>query len=255
MKPARTIVIAAMLLLVSCFTTGCYTCVLAPGAVGKVVDADTGTPVRVARVTRPDIRRGVEARIIVPPEGVPIATTLTGKNGSFDLPPVLKTVIAFMYLRNPDKMAGSFAVSADRYATNELHGFASSRTRWRVRLGEVPLKKLANAVLNTSPSVRDSISELQQKIDAATPAIHHFEKLIPLSLKHPFYPAPQIELISISTDQTVSIRVGNAETRWSGQVGEICDNRELQGKNLLLESVSPKEGVAVFVQRWVEVTQ
>ena len=144
MKPARTIVIAATLLLVSCFTTGCYTCVLAPGAVGKVVDADTGTPVRVARITRPYIGRDVEARIIVPPEGVPVATTLSGKNGSFDLPPVLKTEIAFMYLRNPDKIPGTFVVSAEGYATNELHGFATSRDRWRVRLGKVPLKKLAN---------------------------------------------------------------------------------------------------------------
>ena len=71
-------------------------------------------------------------------------TTLSGKNGSFDLPPVLQTEIAFMYLRNPDKIPGTFVVSAEGYATNELHGFATSRDRWRVRLGKVPLKKLAN---------------------------------------------------------------------------------------------------------------
>ena len=247
--------LTTLLLLLACFTTGCYTCVLAPGAVGKVIDADKGTPIRGARISRPRILETFGVRPGVQPEGIPAENTLSDRIGSFDLPPVLNTEIAFMVLRNPDKIPGTFDVGAEGYATNELHGFASSRTRWRVRLGHVPLKKLANEALNTSLSVRDSISELQQKVDAATPAIHHFEKVIPLSLKHPFNPAPKIELISISTDQTVSIHIGNAEARWAGQVREICDNRERQGKNLLLESVSPKEGVAVFVRRWVEVTQ
>jgi len=47
-----------------------------------------------------------------------------------------------MYLRNPDKIPGTFDDSAEGYATNELHGFATSRDRWRVHFGRVPLKRL-----------------------------------------------------------------------------------------------------------------
>jgi hypothetical protein len=247
--------LTTLLLVLTCFTTGCHTRTVAPGAVGKVVDAETGNLVRGARITRSPIPGTFGVRPGLPPEGIPAVTTLSDRNGSFDLPPVLETQIAFMYLRNPAQIAGTFIVSADGYATNELHGFATPSDRWRVHFGRVPLKKLADEALNTSLPARDSISELQKKIDAATPAIHHNEKMIPLSLKHPFNASPKIELLSISTNRTVTIRVGTGKSRWSGKVGEICDNRELEGKNLLLESVSPKEETAVFVQRWVEVTR
>src|SRR6476646_4028400 len=96
--------VTTLLLLLTCFTTGCYTCVLAPGAVGKVIDADEGTPVRGARISRPRILGTLGVRPGVPPEGIPAENTLSDRIGSFDLPPLLKTEIAFMYLRNPDQM-------------------------------------------------------------------------------------------------------------------------------------------------------
>lgn len=123
--------------------TGCYTNVQAPGAVGMVVDADTGLPVRHARITRPFIAREPAPRVInllVPSEGIPATTVSSDKNGHFNLAPETHTVIRFMYLHNPKTVSGSFVISADGYATNELHGSTSHRL-WCVDLGKVLLKK------------------------------------------------------------------------------------------------------------------
>jgi len=113
-------------LLLMFVATGCYTHYRAPGAVGKVVDAQSGAPVRGVRITRP---------------GLPAATVPTDKAGAFDLSPDSRTQIRFMYLRNPESLTGSFLVSADGYATNELHGMATSRTFWRVQLGKIALQR------------------------------------------------------------------------------------------------------------------
>ena len=129
--------VLSSLLPLAFLVTGCYTYTQAPGAVGKVVDADTGAPVRAARITRPFIARGLG----VPSEGLPSVTVLSDKSGRFDLAPATHTQIAFMYLHNPESLPGSFVISADGYITNELHGGATSRRLWRVDLGRVLLKK------------------------------------------------------------------------------------------------------------------
>jgi hypothetical protein len=121
--------------------TGCYTYTQAPGAVGKVMDADTGAPVPGARITRPFIAGGLRGRMGVPAEGLPAVTISTGKSGRFDLAPARHTQIAFMYLHNPASISGSFVISADGYATNELHGVATWHSLWRVDLGRVVLSK------------------------------------------------------------------------------------------------------------------
>src|SRR6267378_4027059 len=61
--------IGAFLLVTTLFLTGCYTYTQAPGAVGKVVDADTGAPVLRAQITRPQIPGGLGGRMGVPSEG------------------------------------------------------------------------------------------------------------------------------------------------------------------------------------------
>ena len=122
-------------LLLMLLATGCYTHYRAPGAVGVVVDAKTGVPVRRARITRP---------ATAPPasvEGVPAAAAVTDKTGAFNLPPDFRTQIRFMFLRNAESLSGSFIVSADGYATNELHGTGTSRTFWRAQLGKISLQK------------------------------------------------------------------------------------------------------------------
>jgi hypothetical protein len=123
------------------FLTGCYTNIQAPGAAGKVVDADTGAAVRSARVTRHPITGRFVGGAFVPSEGIPATTILSDKSGHFDLAPTTHTQIAFMYLHNPKSISGSFLVSADGYGTNELHGIATSRSLWRVDLGRVLLKR------------------------------------------------------------------------------------------------------------------
>jgi hypothetical protein len=111
------------------FETGCYTEYYAPGAVGRVIDSTTGTPVRGARVTRLPTSYPWGSIYTLS------ATAITDKNGAFDLPPDAHTVIAFMYLPNPEALSGSFTVSADSYITNELSGSATSHTFWRAKFG------------------------------------------------------------------------------------------------------------------------
>jgi len=128
------------------FLTGCYTYIQAPGAVGRVVDADTGKPVRDARITRPPLIPGQSVggkELFVPFGGVPATTISSDKSGRFNLAPATHTQIRFMYLRNPKGAIypSSFLISAEGYATNELHGIATSHTLWRVDLGKVLLKK------------------------------------------------------------------------------------------------------------------
>jgi hypothetical protein len=128
-------------LVLSFFLTGCHTYTQAPGAVGKVVDAETGAAVIGARITRTPVAGGVRGAMGVPPEGLPAVTIFSVRTGEFNLPPALHTQLAFMYLHNPKTISGSFLVTADGYETNELRGIATSRNRWRADLGRVPLKK------------------------------------------------------------------------------------------------------------------
>jgi hypothetical protein len=131
----------ALLPLLLCLT-GCYTNILAPGAAGTVVDADTGAPVCSARITRPTITGGLDGNNpFAPPEGIPAATVLSDQKGHFSLAPATETQIAFMVVRNPKSISRSFLVSADGYATNVLHGTASSSSLWRVELGRIALQR------------------------------------------------------------------------------------------------------------------
>ena len=130
----------ALFLLSVTVLTGCYTYTRAPGAIGKVVDADTEVPIRGALVIRPYIPHSA-GKVGVPPEGIAAATAVTDKHGSFNLPPELHTQMMFMYLRNPDSMSGTFLVSAGGYATNEVQGQANSHGYWRADLGKAFIKK------------------------------------------------------------------------------------------------------------------
>jgi hypothetical protein len=121
--------------------TGCYTNIQAPGALGYVVDAESGAPVKGAHVTRPLIFGGSSRSMAVPEEGLPAATVLSDKRGRFDLPPASDTRIAFMYHHNLPSLPGSFVISANGYATIDLQGIAISRTLWRVDLGRVMLRR------------------------------------------------------------------------------------------------------------------
>ncbi len=125
---------APLLLMLSVCLTGCYSYIEAPGAVGKVIDADTGKPVRGAIITRPWIASGMQP--------VPAASVSSDKTGWFNLPAALETELIFAaHSPNPEKIEGSFIVTATGYASNELHGVATSRDYWRVDLGRIPLKK------------------------------------------------------------------------------------------------------------------
>ena len=132
-----------LLLLVAACVTGCHTNVYAPGATGRVLDAVTQQPVIGARITRPAIKGWDYSSTGThrPPEGLPACTVVSDKRGDFDLPPAVRTQVAFMFSPNPYSITGSFYVSADGYATNELNGTGSSRTSWRAELGQILFRR------------------------------------------------------------------------------------------------------------------
>jgi hypothetical protein len=131
---------SALPLTLAALLTGCHTAIQAPGAVGKVVDADTGTAVQGASITRPAVT-GLWGFKWIPSERLPAVSVRSDQRGQFDLPPATLTRIAHMYFENPPEISGSFTVSAEGYTTNELRGLATPRTGWRVNLGRVLLKK------------------------------------------------------------------------------------------------------------------
>lgn len=138
--PSLNTRVAMLPLLLTFFLTGCYTNILAPGAVGKVVDAETGAPVRGAQITRPMVEQGFVGGVFVL-ERLPAASVLSDKSGGFNFAPATYTRLAFLHLHNPGAIGGSFVVSADGYTTNELDGVATAHNLWRVELGTVLLKR------------------------------------------------------------------------------------------------------------------
>lgn len=132
--------LATSLILLTLLLTGCHTAIQAPGAFGKVVDADTGAAVHGAIITRPAVT-GLWGFKWIPPERLPAMTIASDKRGAFSLPAATQTHIAHMYFPNPHEIHASFLISADGYATNELHGTATSRRGWRVDFGQVLLRR------------------------------------------------------------------------------------------------------------------
>jgi hypothetical protein len=132
--------IAALFVVLTISITGCSTAhitqVAIPGAVGRVIDATTGTPVKGARITRPYMHgRGWKE---------PAVTVTSNKSGDFDLAPASYFKQTFTTRIINIRMA-SFIISADGYATNEVRGVvndaATSDTLWQVNLGQVSLTK------------------------------------------------------------------------------------------------------------------
>ena len=137
MFSGATMKLPGLLLPLTLCLTGCHSFTRAPGAVGQIIDAESRAPISGARITRPFIPSG---GIGIPAEGIPVTVVLSDRRGRFDLPPARHTQFAFMHLRNPESISGSFTVSSDGYGTNQVQGVASSHTLWRVNCGQIPLK-------------------------------------------------------------------------------------------------------------------
>lgn len=134
--------IAALLaLFVVVGATGCTTYV-APGAKGRVVDATTGEPIPNARITR----------LFIPPaefplpekfSGFPAVTTVSGKNGEFNLAPAYHRWPTVPRLGEVTPISGGvpFVISTDGYATNEVEGMGESTNSYRAHFGEIRLTR------------------------------------------------------------------------------------------------------------------
>jgi hypothetical protein len=129
--------IATRFVLLTVGLTGCSTAhitsVSIPGAEGRVIDAKTGAPVQGAHITRPHLQgRGWNE---------PAVTVASNENGDFDLAPASYFKKTFT-TRIINIRTGSFIISADGYATNEVYGVvAASGNFGRVDLGQISLAK------------------------------------------------------------------------------------------------------------------
>ena len=128
----------AMLLLLTFCTGGCYTYVHAPGATGRVIDAETRAPIKGACITRPAMWSQRTGR----PNGLPSVTIVSDQRGYFELPPSQCTKFAPIIWPNPYSMTASFIVSEEGYATNVLEGVATSRISWRSEFADIALRPL-----------------------------------------------------------------------------------------------------------------
>jgi hypothetical protein len=141
---------AAVVMILTIFGAGCYTVTEAPGARGKVIDSKSGTPLRSALITRKSATRVLYGTSGMDENATQATSIRAGKDGSFDLPPVLHTQIAIMYRRNPERIHGLFLIRADGFAAQEVAGYATSRSRWRVDLGTIFLDQRSAAAPNQS---------------------------------------------------------------------------------------------------------
>jgi hypothetical protein len=126
---------SVMLPLLAVLATGCvYRTITAPGVKGRVIDSATGAPVHGARITRPLTTSFDGARV------APAITITSDRNGNFNLRPRFHICI-HCYRFVEDEAAGDFQVTANGYATNNVHGRADKSTHWRVQAGEIFLKR------------------------------------------------------------------------------------------------------------------
>lgn len=115
---------------------GCSTYIQAPEAVGRIVDAETGMPIRDARVTRPAVRRSWSV-----PQGLPELTAATDRFGRFHIPVERELEFLYSLSTTPATFTPTFTVVADGYVTTNITVTVSSNTHWRVDLRRVGLTR------------------------------------------------------------------------------------------------------------------
>jgi hypothetical protein len=120
----------------------------APGAFGRVVDAETGQPVWRATIVReisaPAPRTNGTINLLRPFQAGDLgAVVYSGRNGFFAVPPARRLEFDFFLpgerLVQPDPVSAVFLVSSAGYATNWLQGAATKTNGWRVDLESIEL--------------------------------------------------------------------------------------------------------------------
>jgi len=125
-----------LVLLLLVFMPGCVSYIQSPEALGVVVDAQTGKPIRGATVTRPAISRSWNV-----PQGLPEITVMTGRYGRFHFSVKRDSNFLLALNETPYFFACTFAIRARGYVTTNITGCASSNTLWRVDLGRIKLNR------------------------------------------------------------------------------------------------------------------
>ena len=115
---------------------GCSTFLQAPGAIGMLVDADRGKPIRGAKITRPAVKRSWNV-----PQGLPELTVTTGRFGRFHIPVERESEFLLSFHTTPAAFTPTFTVVADGYVTTNITVTVSSNTHWRTDLGRVRLTR------------------------------------------------------------------------------------------------------------------
>ncbi|HEY5914614.1 MAG TPA: hypothetical protein VJA21_28830 [Verrucomicrobiae bacterium] len=117
-------------------TTGCVSYIQAPEAIGRVYDAETGQPLRGARVTRSAMNQSWYL-----PQGLPEKTVTTGRYGRFRVPEARGWDLLLHLHETPESFTAGYRIDADGYTGTNVTGFANSNTLWRVELGHIDITR------------------------------------------------------------------------------------------------------------------
>ena len=103
--------------------TGCAGYMRAPGAMGRVVDAESGTPIHHAKVTRAAITPKEE-----PDQGLPEMSVTTGRYGRFRFPEARYRWQLINLFGPQPNFTSTFSVAAAGYENTNITATASSNT-------------------------------------------------------------------------------------------------------------------------------
>jgi hypothetical protein len=123
-----------LVLLPLVFIAGCVSYIQRPEAIGVVVDAETGNPIRGAKVTCPAVARSWNV-----PKGFPEITVTTGRYGRFRFPAKGDSNFLLSFNTTPKMFTSTFTIQADGFMATNITGHASSNTLWRFEFGRIRL--------------------------------------------------------------------------------------------------------------------
>jgi len=125
-----------LLLLALVLVAGCVSYIQRPEAIGVVIDAETGNPIRGAEVTCPEVARSWNV-----PEGLPEIRLTTGRYGRFRFPAKRDSNFLLSFNTTPEMFTSTFTIQAGGYIGTNITGHASSNTLWRFDLGRIRLER------------------------------------------------------------------------------------------------------------------
>jgi len=114
--------------------TGCVSYVQAPSTIGRVLDAQTGKPIRGAMVTRPSVAPSWNT-----PHGLPAKKATTSRFGRFRISADRESDFLLHSHETPEAFTVTYKITAEGYQGTNVTGVADANVLWRIDLGSIRL--------------------------------------------------------------------------------------------------------------------